>query len=204
MLQSIAKQVLDRIHGHGGGWVFTPVDFKDIGSRMAVAMALLRYCRTGKIRQLSRGIYDYPRIDPQLGLLAPSIDRIIAALEKRDSIHIQPSGAYAANLLGLSNQVPMKVMLLTDGSTRKIQIGKQHIQLRPTTPRNMATAGRISGTVIQALRWLGKHNVDDRIKNSLKKTLDADAKQQLMKDIRYAPIWIAEIIRSVAREDTNQ
>ena len=94
--------------------------------------------------------------------------------------------------------MPMKVVFLTDGPTRKIEVGKQQIVLKHTTPRNMATAGKISGTVIQALRWLGRRNVDGRIVEILQQKLDVDDRKQLIKDIRYAPIWIAEIVRSVA------
>ena len=128
----------------------------------------------------------------------PSIDQIKAALEVRDAVRLQPSGAYAANLLGLSDQVPMKIVFLTDGPARKLQIGNSHILLKRTTPRNMATAGRISGTVIQALRWLGNNNVDDRVISILKQRLNTEDKAQLFKDIRYAPIWIAQIIRTIS------
>lgn len=204
MSKTIYKSVLSRIHGHGRGWVFTPTHFKDLGSRTAVATALKRYKDNRTIRQLARGLYDYPRIDPQLGVLAPSMDQVVAALEIRDALRLQPSGAYAANLLGLSDQVPMKIVFLTDGPSRKLRVGNREIQLRRTTPRNMATAGRISGTVIQALRWLGKKNVDNRAVAILKKRLDAGDKSKLLKDIRYAPIWIAEIIRDIAGGDTSE
>jgi len=190
--------VLNIIRGHGLGWVFTPANFKGIGSRSAVESTLRRHKNDGTIRQLARGVYDYPRTDPQLGVLAPSVEQIMAALEIRDAVRLQPSGAYAANLLGLSDQVPMKVVFLTDGPTRKLQVGNRQILLKRTTPRHMATAGRISGTVIQALRWLGQPHVDDRVMSILRKRLDAKSKAQLLKDIHYAPIWIAQIIRGIA------
>jgi len=186
------------IRGHGLGWVFTPASFKGIGSRAAVESALRRYKNDGTIRQVARGLYDYPRTDPQLGILAPSVDQIVAALEDRDAVRLQPSGAYAANLLGLSDQVPMRIVFLTDGPTRKLQVGNRQILLRHTTPRNMATAGRISGTVIQALRWLGQRHVDDQVTSILRERLHAKDKAQLLKDIHYAPIWIAQIIRAAA------
>jgi hypothetical protein len=72
----------------------------------------------------SSGPHDYPRRDPVLGLLAPSVEGIANALRGRDAVRIQPSGAYAANLLGLSDQVPMRVVFLTDGQTRRVRIGK--------------------------------------------------------------------------------
>jgi hypothetical protein len=132
------------------------------------------------------------------------MDAIAEALQTRDAVRLQPSGGYAANILGLSTQVPMRVLFLTDGPARKIQIGKLEIRLKHTTPRNMATAGRISGTVIQALRWLGRRHVDDDIVAKLQRRLDDDAKAQLRKDIGYAPIWIAEIIRKITgMEDSS-
>lgn len=202
-LQSIDSQVLNRIYGHKRGWVFTPDNFSGLGSRDAVASALKRHKQTGLIRQLARGLYDYPRTDDQLGVLMPSIDEIAKALAGRDAIRFQPSGAYAANMLGLSTQVPMKVVYLTDGRSRTVQIGNQQIILKNTTPRNMATAGKISGLVIQALRYLGRDQVDDHVISQLDRQLDDDARRQLMKDIRYAPAWIAEIFRQLVRPNSE-
>ena len=199
-MQSVANKVFGAIRGHGRGWVFTPASFKGIGSRSAVESALRRHKNDGTIRQLARGLYDYPRTDPRLGVLAPSVDQLVAALEVRDAVRLQPSGAYAANLLGLSDQVPMKVVFLTDGPTRNLKVGNRQILLKRTTPRNMATAGRISGTVIQALRWLGHRHVDHRVTSILRKRLSSSDKAQLLRDIRYAPIWIAQVIRAIAGE----
>ena len=199
--KNIDNKVVSRIYGHGRGWVFTPNHFKDLGSRDAVASALKRHKQSGLIRQLARGVYDYPKIDPELGLLEPSIDYIAQALAGRDATRLQPSGAYAANLLGLSTQVPMKIVYLTDGRPRTVQIGKRQITLKQTTPRNMATAGRISGLVIQALRHLGSRHVDAAIIEAVKKRLSASDRKRLLADIRHAPAWIADIIRKVAAED---
>lgn len=183
--------------------MFTPDHFSRLGSRDAVASALKRHKQSGLIRRLARGLYDYPRTDDQLGLLLPSTDDIAKALAGRDAIRLQPSGAYAANLLGLSTQVPMKLVYLTDGRSRTVQIGKQQIILRNTTPRNMVGAGKISGLAIQALSHLGKDQVDDDVVSQLDQRLDDDARKQLMKDIRYAPAWIAEIFRQLVRPNSE-
>jgi hypothetical protein len=196
--KNIDSQVVSRIYGHGRGWVFTPNHFKDIGSRDAIASALKRHKQSGLIRQLARGLYDYPKTDPDLGPLQPSADAIARALAGRDAARLQPTGAYAANLLGLSTQVPMKITYLTDGLSRTVQIGRRQIILKRTTPRNMATAGRTSGLVIQALRHLGQERVDRQVIEQLDRVLDEQGKSQLMKDIRYAPAWIADIIRDLA------
>ena len=197
-MQSIDSKILSRIYGRGKGCVVTPGDFLDLGSRQAVDLALHRLAKKGTLRRLARGLYDYPRIDPELGLLSPTIDTIVKVLKGRDKILLQPSGGYAANLLGLSDQVPMKIVFLTDGPARRVQIGKQLIMLKHTTPRAMASAGRVSGVVIQALRHIGKRHADDAVVAGLQKRLTANDKKQLLKDLRYAPAWIAAILRRVA------
>lgn len=198
--QSIDNKVISRIYGHGRGWTFTPAHFSDLGSRDAVASALRRYRQSGIIRQLARGLYDYPRTDPDLGILSPSPESIARALAGRDAVRLQPSGAYAANLLGLSTQIPMKVVYLTDGRSRTVQIGKKEIILKKTTPLNMATAGRKSGLVIQALRHLGQKHVDDDVVVKIDQQLDADDRKQLLKDVRFAPAWIADIMRQLGKK----
>jgi hypothetical protein len=138
------------------GAVFTPARFLDLGTRGAIRLALFRLVKRRLIRRLTRGLFDYPRIHPELGQLSPSAEKIAQALAKNDRIRIQPAGAYAANLLGLSEQVPAKVVFLTDGPSRTVKIGRQEIHLRHTSLRHMAAADRPSGLVIQALKNLGR------------------------------------------------
>ncbi|MFP4473576.1 MAG: DUF6088 family protein [Candidatus Omnitrophota bacterium] len=199
MPQSIENKVLIRIRTKGFGSVFTPNHFLDLGNRTAIDQALGRLAKSGTIRRLARGLYDYPEKHPTLGDLPPNYERIAQALAGRDSLKIQPSGAYAANLLGLTEQVPAKIVFLTDGPNRTVQINKQQIVLKRTTPKNMATAGRISGLVIQALRHLGQDHVDDHIIEALGNRLSSEDKQQLMKDLRFAPVWIGNIFRQLQK-----
>ena len=196
---SIDSKILSRVQSHGKGWVFTPANFDDLAGRATVSIVLKRHTDAGTIRNVARGLYDYPKTDPQLGLLQPSVHDIANALAGRDEIRLQPSGAYAANRLGLSTQVPMKVVYLTDGRSRTVQIGKRQILLRNTTPKNMTAAGKISGLIIQALKHLGKDQVDDHVIDQLDQRLDDAARKQLLKDIRSAPAWIADIFRKLAQ-----
>lgn len=197
-VQSIDSKLLSRVYGQGRGWVFTPNHFQGIGSRDAIASALKRHKKAGTIRQLARGLYDYPVQHPVLRTVAPSADAVARALVGRDAIRLQPAGAYAANLLGLSEQVPSKVVFLTDGPARKVRVGTQEIILQRTTPRNMATAGRKSGTLIQALRYLGQDQVDDKVITTLRRQITDADRSIIRKDLRYAPAWIAEILRGLA------
>jgi len=197
MSQSIENKIASRINNKGKGWVFTPNHFLDLGTRTAVAQSLVRLVRSGMIRRLSQGLYDYPEKHPTLGNLPPNYDRVAQALAGRDNLRIQPSGAYAANLLGLTEQVPAKIVFLSDGSNRTVQINKQQLVLKRTTPKNMATAGKVSGLVIQALRYLGQNNVDDKTIEILKKRLSSADKRQLINDLRFAPVWIGVIFRKL-------
>lgn len=196
--QSAEKSILDRIRGHGRGWVFTPRHFLDLASRPAITSALRRQTDAGTIRQLSRGLYDYPKLHPALGALSPTPEAVAKAMAGRDRVRLQPSGAYAANLLGLSEQVPAKVVFLTDGRSRVVQIGPMTLQLRHTTPRNMAAAGRPSGLLIQAFRHLGQEHVTAERIARLQRTLPADDRRALLKDLTLAPEWMHRQLRELA------
>lgn len=199
--QSIDSQIFAAINGRGPGSVFVPADFLDIGSREAVDIVLHRLVQKGTIRRLARGVYDFPKEHKVLGPLSPSAEAIAQALAGRDRTRLQPAGAYAANALGLSEQVPAKAVFLTDGPTRTVKIGTTTIQLRRTTAKNMAAAGRLSGLLIQALRELGKEHVTPQRREHLKRTLPAEKRRELLKDLRLAPAWMHPIIRELAEVD---
>jgi len=200
-MQSVTNKILSRIYGKKRGWVFTPGHFRDLGNDLSIRKALQTLTDREQIQRLARGLYQYPKEHPKLGVLAPTPEQIARALAGKDNLRIQPSGDYAANLLGLTDQVPAKVVFLTDGTKREIKVGHQEIILKQTTPKNMATAGRISGLVIQALRALGKDHVDDQLIATLANRLSADDRRHLMNDIRYAPAWIGAIFRRLAKAD---
>ncbi len=197
---SIESRVLASIRGRGRGCVIVASDFLAIGSRGAVDLALHRLTGKRIIRRLARGVYDFPKEHSMLGLLAPSAEAVAKALAGRDHIRITPTGAYAANALGLSEQVPAKVVFLTDGPTRTVKIGTTIIRLRRTTARNMAAAGRLSGLLIQALRELGKEHITQKYCDYLKRTLPAEKRRELVKDLKLAPAWMHPIFRELAEE----
>ena len=199
--QTIDSRIVAAIRSRGRGAVFVPADFLEIGSRVAVDVVLHRLVRQGTIRRLARGVYDFPKEHPVLGPLSPSAEDIARALAGRDRTRIQPAGAYAANALGLSEQVPAKAVFLTDGPTRTVKIGPTTIQLRRTTPKNMEAAGRLSGLLIQALRELGQEHVTQQRIDHLKRTIPVGKRRELLKDLRLAPAWIHPIFRELAEED---
>jgi hypothetical protein len=194
----IEADITRRVHRSKPGTVFTPTLFASHGSRAAIDKAMQRLVARGELRRLSRGLYDRPRQDALLGTLWPSVDAIVAALTGKDKLRLQPTGAYAANLLGLSDQVPARVEFLTDGTSRTVKAGPMQIVLKRTTPRQMAAAGRTSGLVIQALRSLGPDHVTPQRLSKLRRTIPTNQRQTLLDDLSLAPGWMHPTLRVLA------
>lgn len=195
---SVANKILSRIRRKGQGIVHTSKDFLDLGGRVAVDHALSNLAKKGLIRRLSRGVYDYPKVNPRLGTLTPPPDAVAKALAKKTRSDLQVSGAYAANQLGLSTQVPARVVYLTDGRSKRVRVGRQTIELRHASPKNMATAGKPSGMVIQALRHVGRDNVNDEVIDRIKSALSDEDRAALRHDVDKAPDWMRPILTRLA------
>lgn len=194
----VDASVRQLIQKTSAGKVFTPADFLHLGSRAAVDQALSRLVRQGAIRRLRRGFYDKPREHEIFGILLPDTTEIAQAVAEKSQLRLQPSGAYAANLLGLSEQVPLKLTFLTDGASRTVTVGKQTVMLKHTTPKNMATAGRISGLLIQALRHMKQTQMDLKAISKLRQTLSDADKLILRQDAHLAPAWIGKIMQQLS------
>jgi hypothetical protein len=195
------KKVIARIRAHGRGFVFTTKLFTAVADDSgSIRTALTRLVQKKAIRRLAHGLYDLPVIHPQLGEIMPSTEKVIAAIVASEAIEVQPTGAYAANLLGLSTQLPMRIELYTNGPKKTIRFGKQEILLKPTTPRNMVGAGTKAGLILLALRQIGKENVTTEMINHIKSQLDEKDVKQIKKQAPYAPAWIAKIMRTLVNE----
>ncbi len=197
---SIDAAISHKVHRAKHGTVFTPTLFAGLGGRAAIDKALQRLVARDELRRLSRGLYDKPRHDPLLGTLWPSVDAVVAALTGKDKLRLQPTGAYAANLLGLSDQVPARVEFLTDGTSRTVKAGPMKIVLKRTTPRQMAAAGRTSGLVIQALRSLGPEQVTPQRLEKLMRSIPAAERRTLLDDLSLAPGWMQPTLRALAAD----
>jgi len=201
--KALPQKILRRIWRRGRGSVFTADDFADLGERALIDIALSRLAKKGKIRRIARGLYDYPVVHPELGAMSPSLESIVKALSGSEKIRLQPSGAYAANLLGLSEQVPMKIIFLTDGPSRKIVIDNREIILKRTTPKNMVAAGRLGGIIIQALRYLGKDAITPAMLARLVAAIPPDQRENVLKDVLSAPIWIRSLVTSLLLKEPS-
>lgn len=193
-MASIEDQIENKLKSNDRGTIYFPDDFMEIGSNEAIRQALVRLENSEVLVRLAHGIYLYPEKDPELGVLHPSIDEIAQAIAKRDKAQIIPTGTYAMNKLGLTTQVPMNAVYLTDGSPRSIQVGNRKIKFKRTVPKNLAVMGKISGLVIQALREIGNGNVTDEQSAKIEALLKKEEPDIVKHDAKLAPAWIRKIM----------
>lgn len=197
--QSVESKIGRRIERSARGVVFTAAKFASVGSRAAIGQALARLAAAGKIRRLSRGLYDKPRQDDLFGKLWPTPEAVITALQQQHSLRLQPAGLYAANLLGLSEQVPAKIELLTDaGKNRAVRAGPMVIVLKATSPRSMAAANTYTGLVIQALKALGPDHITPERIAHLRTTIPESERRKMLSKLALAPSWMRPFLRQIA------
>jgi hypothetical protein len=155
------------------------------------------------ISRVSQGVYVRPKESRLIGKLTPSAEDVAEAIAKRDSIRTIPTGSYALNALGLSTQVPMNIVMLTDGSPRVIKVGKRTIKFKKTTPKNLMATGKISRLVIQALKEIGKGKVTIELEGKILKLLKKEDENFLKQDISLAPVWIQKIMKKALYDGEN-
>jgi hypothetical protein len=194
-MQSIENRILNRIKKTQRGNLLFPDDFYLLGSSEAVRLALHRLEKEKEITRVAQGIYVRPKISEYIGEVMPSPEEIATAIAKRDKIRTVPTGVYALNALGLSTQMPMKIVLLTDGSPREIKVGKRTIKFKKTTPKSLLAKGEISRLVIQALKEIGNNNQTAAEEAKIIELLKKENPQYLLHDIKLAPVWIQKIMK---------
>jgi Family of unknown function (DUF6088) len=195
MTESIDNKVFLKIKKAKRGSLFFIDDFLLFGNAKAVGKALERLVDDNSIQRVARGIYSRLETDPLLGFVKPSVEDIAQSIAKRDRARIIPTGSLAMNILGLSSQIPMNVVFLTDGSARKIQLGKQKIVFKKTSPKNLAMIGKLSTLAIQALKEIGKDCITEQEIEIVLEQLKKEDPYRLEHDIRFAPEWIRIILR---------
>jgi len=199
MVQPIDKTVIRSMRAKPNASVFAPRHFADIGNPDAIRKALSRLVKAGKIRRIRRGLYDLPRPHPITGQTAPNIMATVQALMDGSHAQWQFTGAYAANALGLSEQVPAKIIILTDGVPRNVSLGKLTLVFRRAAPRNLLGVGQRAGLVIQALRYLkGSADMPKHV-DKLRKTLDVDTKKSLASLTPELVAWMRPIAQEIIR-----
>lgn len=203
-MQSIEKQIEKSIKSKAKGSLVLPDDYLSYGSSEAIRKALDRLEDKKIIIRVAHGIYVRPKISKLIGPLTPSAEEVAEAIAKRDRIRTVPTGSYALNALGLSTQVPMNIVLLTDGSPREIKIGKRTIKFKKTTPKNLLAKGKISRLVIQALKEIGNSKVTEEEEQKILTLLKKEDEKDLKHDIALAPVWIQKIMKRALEKEENK
>lgn len=202
-MQSIEKQIEKSIKSKPRGTLVLPSDFLYYGTPKAVQKSLERLEDKEVIIRVAQGIYVRPIISKLIGQLTPSAEEVAEAIAKRDRIRTVPTGSYALNALGLSTQVPMNIVLLTDGSAREIKVGRRTIKFKKTTPKNLLAKGKISRLVIQALKEIGNGKVSADEEQKILALLKKEDEKDLKHDIALAPVWIQKIMKKALNDGKN-
>lgn len=195
-MQSIEDKIETSLRKSGRGVVFSPARFAHYGTESAVQKAIERLTLSGLIIRVSRGIYCFPKIDNDLGLgiIYPTFDEIASCLANRDRMFIAPAGAYAVNKLGLSTQVPMNAVFITNGESRTIEIRNgRNIVLKHAAPKNFAFENSFAQLVSIALKEIGKDNITPEQLSVLSKVLHEQPRISDM-DLKLMPEWIKKLI----------
>ena len=194
-MTSIETKILEKIRSIPKGDLILPEVFYELGSAEAIRVSLHRLEKDNIINRVAHGIYVRPKISKLIGVLTPTAEEVAGTIAKRDKIRTLPTGSYALNALGLSTQVPMNIVLLTDGSPREIKVGKRTIKFKKTTPKSLLAKGKISRLVIQALKEIGNGNVTVEEEQKILDLLRKEDVKDLKHDIALAPVWVQKILK---------
>jgi hypothetical protein len=195
----VENKILATLMQNPRGRILFVDDFLDYGNHESVKKALHRLKEKEILVRLAHGIYLYPKTDNDFGILYPSTEEIAQAVARRDRARLVPTGIYALNKLGLSTQIPMKVVYLTDGAARTINIGKRSITFKKTSPKNLLAKGEISSLVIQALKTVGKKQADETFVKKIQELLKNEKQENIIHDARLSPAWINKIMMETVR-----
>ena len=203
-MESIDNKILKKIKKAKRGSLFYTEDFLSFGSYKAASKALERLVNQKQISRVARGIFAILEEDKILGEILPTAEQIAESIRKRDKARIIPTGVLAMNALGLSTQIPLNLVYLTDGSARTVQVGNRNIVFKKTVPKNLSTIGKISGLAIQALKEMSKDKVTENDIAIILEHLKNEEPYRLEHDIKLAPEWIRVIMRKAIQKQNGE
>ena len=167
-----------------------------LGSRAAVDQTLSRLVRRGALLRAGRGVYVLP-VESRFGSRAPSVEKTVTALAAARGERVANSGAMAANVLGLTGQVPVRRVFLTSGPSRTLTLGRERIELRHAPPWQLALAGRRAGEAVRALAWLGRDRAGEAT-GLVRERLSEEERRELASVSARMPGWLAGPVNAVA------
>lgn len=194
MNESINSQIEAKVKRSKPGRIFLPSDFKDIGTSTAIRKALSRLVEQKVLLRMGQGIYVTAIYDKVFGEVLPSMEEIAGSLAKKEHVKIMPTGQYALNKIGLSTQVPMKMVFLTNGTKKNIRIGKSSIVFQPTTTKKLAMVGSISSLLFLALEELDLSALSESEKEKIISLLKKEDLKKLKHDLKLVPAKISDFV----------
>jgi hypothetical protein len=201
MKKTLERVLLKKMRDFGDEAVFSPHDFVEFGNRSAIDVTLHRLVRENTIRRLIRGLYYVPKLSPFLGQeLTPDMDAIAQALARKFGWRIQPSGAIAENLLGLSTQVPAKAVYLSDGPSRTYRIGNTTLSFKHTALKEVGFKLRESGLVVHALKSIGREHITPEVIAQIRERLPEPLRTKVLMDSKSATGWVRAVLQRAAGE----
>lgn len=202
-MESLNSYIKDSLSARNGGDILFISDFKGKGTEAAIRKSLSRLTKAGKLRRLAHGIYFVPKIDPELGELRPSAEQVAQKIAEKEKVHIYPTGVYALNRLGLSTQVPTKLVYLTDGVPRLLTFGKMTVRFKATTAKKLALKGPISRLVILALDELDTSNMLPEHEKRIRELLLQEDPEKLEHDMALASGRVHDYIVKLLKNSTH-
>jgi hypothetical protein len=196
-MSAVADKIMKRVRGKGRGWVFTPKDLIDFGTRGSIDVALSRLFQSGVIRRIGRGLYDYPKVHDKLGVLSPDTDKLAQAVSTQSGNKVFASGASAANRLGLSTQIPAKPTYATSGPSRVKKVAGRTLALKHARAPLLAGATDRANSVLQAISYIGKDNINADVIRSLASRLDDRDMKTLSKSRPQMSGWMGDLVLKI-------
>ena len=196
-METAKSQIETKIIKSSRGELFFADDFSKYGSSENIRQVLSRLEKEGVLERIAHGIYLKPKIDSLLGTVYPNTEEVAKEIAKRDKSLIAPTGVLALSLLGLSSQVPLKAVYLTDGSPREIKIGKRSVRFKRTTPKSFAIKDELLHLIVQAFKEIGQKEVSADFLNRIKPAVKKLTKETIKSQLKYAPVWIQKNINNL-------
>ena len=201
MNKGYSESILKKIKASPPGAVFVYSDFANIADSTSARKALERFTKDNLIKRIKPGIFYKPAFSKLLQEEIPfSPDDVAKAIARNFHWNIAPCGNYALNILGLSTQVPAVWSYVSDGPYKEYEFGKIKISFKRRTNREISGMSDISIIVVQALKTLGKENIDDNVIKSLSKKIKASDKKKLLLETKEASEWVYKTIQKICKE----
>lgn len=191
----------DYIKRYKRGNLVVPADFRGKGTEAAIRQALARLTKEGVIKRLGLGLYILPKKDPVFGEIMPSAEDIALALAEKEKIKIRPAGAHALHKLGLTTQVPTKLVYITNGNNRTIKIGRISIRFKAASAKKLALSGEFSSLIILALEELGTDQLSEAQKIRLSELINKENRNKLNQDLKLASASVHDFLIKLLKND---